>query len=181
MLSHIKYICFCWGSKAPGIWVSILSLDRQLLTNSLLFLPLSCFLSHNWLGTFYDRGFPILVQWGYSFLDTLQWGHSFLDILQWGHSFRINVLPFTGLACVPKQIPTVVFSFINPPFPKSKLGLNRIFVLSPSLASPDPKFVFAALFLGKPRCLSPAGQGMFLLPNNWKWNFCYGQNKLSNG
>jgi hypothetical protein len=65
-------------------------------------------------------------------------GMSFQTFLQWGHFFDLNVLPSTtGLACVPEQIPLGVFSFKkHPPFPLNKWGLNRIFVLPPSFASP---------------------------------------------
>lgn len=138
-------------------------------SNTLLLLPLSCFHSVIDSGHFtmrallslYNEGIPFLLQWGHSFLYLLQWGHSFPDILQWEYSFDVNVLPSTGLACVPEQILSEVFSFLNTPFPKRKWGLNRIFVLSPSFVFSDPKFVVAAPFPQEPCCLSPTGQGLY--------------------
>ena len=69
----------CWGSKAPDISVSILSLGHHLLTNTLFLL--SCFC---WLGALCIR--------------TLWTSYNGRN------SFDVNVLPSTGLACALEQI-----------------------------------------------------------------------------
>ena len=108
-----KYCMLFWSSgyllwpRSP--WHLSLCLVPGPSSNTLLLLPLSCF--HPVIDS---RHFTMRA-----FLSFLQWWHSFLDILQWGHSFDVNVLPSTGLASAPEQIPSVVFTFINPPFPKS--------------------------------------------------------------
>jgi hypothetical protein len=144
-MSHLKmFQCtVMWGPRSP--WHLSLHLVPELLTNTLLLLSLYCFYFVIDSQTFYNEDFPFLLQWGYSFL----------DILQWGHPFDVTFLPSTSLACVTEQI----LSVINPPFPKSKRGLNRIFVLPPSFVSPYPQFVIAAPFSCKPCCLRLAGQG----------------------